>query len=108
MIGPGQPPEWHGEAIQIMRIRVYATLRDLLGTDEITLDLDGKATAREVLRRLTAQYPALSEKLWDADGNPTGFVRVLLNGRLLEYLDGLDTPVEDRDEMGLFPPVGGG
>lgn len=91
-----------------MRIRVYATLRDLIGAREITLDLDGETPIRQVLQRLTEAYPALGEKFWDAQGNPTGFVRVLVNGRLLEYLDGMDTLVKDTDEISLFPPVGGG
>jgi molybdopterin converting factor small subunit len=35
-------------------------------------------------------------------------VKVLLNGRSVEYLSGMETPVADDDVIALFPPVGGG
>jgi molybdopterin synthase sulfur carrier subunit len=61
-----------------------------------------------VLQRLAADYPALAGKLWDSAGSWTGFVTVLLNGRSVEYLQGLDTAVANDDSLALFPPVGGG
>jgi molybdopterin synthase sulfur carrier subunit len=91
-----------------MRIRAYATLRDLLGTSAIILSLPGRVDIRYVLDRLVEAYPSLGGKLWDADGKWTGFVTVLLNGRSVEWLQGLDTSVADDDALSLFPPVGGG
>jgi molybdopterin synthase sulfur carrier subunit len=91
-----------------MRIRTYATLRDLLGTSAITLSLPGRVEVRYVLDRLVEAYPSLGGKLWDVDGNWTGFVTVLLNGRSVEWLQGLNTWVADEDTLSLFPPVGGG
>jgi molybdopterin synthase sulfur carrier subunit len=91
-----------------MRIRTYATLRDLLGVSAITLPLAGPTDVRDVLDRLAADYPPLAGKLWDETGNWSGFVTVLLNGRSVEYLQGLATPVHDSDNLSLFPPVGGG
>ena len=38
----------------------------------------------------------------------TGFVQVFINGRAIQYLNGLETPVSDSDIISLFPPVGGG
>jgi molybdopterin synthase sulfur carrier subunit len=95
-----------------MRMRVYASLRDLLGTSSIDMPLEtpqgGVSTVGQVLERLTARYPALAEKLWDADHDLAGYVMVLLNGRSVEFLQGVDTPIADDDVIALFPPVGGG
>lgn len=91
-----------------MRIRTYATLRDLLGVSAIDLALPGPVDVRYVLDQLVEAYPALAGKLWDAAGNWSGFVTVLLNGRSVEYLQGLETAVRDDDNISLFPPVGGG
>jgi len=74
----------------------------------IDLALPGPADIRHVLDRLVEDYPALAGKLWDAAGNWSGFVTVLRNGRSVEYLQGLETPVQDDDNISLFPPVGGG
>ncbi len=63
---------------------------------------------RDVLHRLVACYPELYQKLWDVEGKQTGYVQILLNGRPIQYLQGLDTPVQPTDNLRLFPPVGGG
>ena len=91
-----------------MQIRTFATLRDLLGTSHIALTLERPTTVGQVLQRLAADYPMLEGKLWDAEHHLTGYVAVLLNGRSIEFLSGLDTPVGDDDALSLFPPVGGG
>ena len=36
------------------------------------------------------------------------FVNVYLNGQDVRYLDGLDTPVAERDEIRLLPAIAGG
>ena len=95
-----------------MRIRAYATLRDLLGGGKLDMPLDetfgAPATVGQVLQRLVEAHPALVPKLWASDGHLTGYVTVLLNGRSVEYLQGMATTVTDDDTLSLFPPVGGG
>ena len=91
-----------------MRIRTYATLRDLMGVSAVDLPLAERTTIGHVLHRLVESYPPLGHKLWNAEGQLAGFVTVLLNGRSVEYLQGLTTLVEDADSVSLFPPVGGG
>lgn len=91
-----------------MRVRAYATLRDLLGKREIDLPLSEPTDVGHVLRTLVADCPPFGKKLWDGKGRPTGYVKVLLNGRSIEYLSGMETPVADDDVIALFPPVGGG
>jgi molybdopterin synthase sulfur carrier subunit len=95
-----------------MRIRAYATLRDLLGASKFDMPLDAAfaapVTVGQVLQRLVEAHPALAAKLWADDGHLTGYITVLLNGRSVEYLHGMETPLADDDTLSLFPPVGGG
>jgi len=91
-----------------MRIKAYATLRDLLGGSVMEVPLAGPSDVEHVLRRLVANCPPFGKKLWDDDGSPTGYVTILLNGRSVEYLAGMATPVTEGDTIALFPPVGGG
>ena len=95
-----------------MRIRAYATLRDLLGSGKFDMPLDATpgapATVGQVMDRLVEAHPALSAKLWADDGHLTGYITILLNGRSIEYLQGMATTVTDEDTLSLFPPVGGG
>jgi sulfur-carrier protein len=91
-----------------MLIKVYATLRELVGQNRVNVPVVGTTTVGAVLETLVDGHPALEKKLWGADGKLTGFVTVMLNGRSIEYLQGLATPVTDSDSIALFPPVGGG
>jgi molybdopterin synthase sulfur carrier subunit len=91
-----------------MKIRAYATLREVFGWGQLDLTADGASTVGAVLRHLVEQHPALGAMLWDADGRLTGFVTVLVNGRSIEYLAGLDTPLDREDTVALIPPVSGG
>jgi molybdopterin synthase sulfur carrier subunit len=91
-----------------MQVRVYATLRDLLGASTIDLDINLPTDVEQVLRQAVAAYPQLADKLWDADHSLSGFIQVLVNGRSIQFLAGLATPVTDGDRVDLFPPVGGG
>ncbi len=91
-----------------MNVRLFATLRDLLGTKSIEISVERPTAVRQVLEMIVESHPALGPKLWDAEGRLTGYLTVLLNGRSIEYLSGLDTSVDDTDNISLFPPVGGG
>jgi len=91
-----------------MRVKVYATLRDLVGASSVEVSAQPGEPVKVILERLVAQSPALREKLWQPDGTLTGWVTVFLNGRDIRYLQGLDTPFSPGDELDLFPPVGGG
>jgi len=79
-----------------------------MGTSSIQLEVPGPSTVGQVLHRLSDEYPALGEKLWNSEGSLSGYVKVFLHGRAVQFLDGLDTPVTDGDTLSLFPPVGGG
>lgn len=91
-----------------MLIKSYATLRDLLGWRSLEYPLAAGATIGDVLHTLARAYPDISAKLWDSEGQLTDYVTVLLNGRSVKYLRGLETPVAESDTISLFPPVGGG
>jgi molybdopterin synthase sulfur carrier subunit len=91
-----------------MRIKAYATLRDLLGASVMEVPLTEPTDVEYVLRHLVADCPAFGKKLWHDDGRTTGYVTILLNGRSVEYLAGMATPVTEGDTIALFPPVGGG
>ena len=76
------------------------------GVDRQELDIPA-ATASELLTELGRRFPALQPILTEQRaGRP--YVKVLVNGRLIDQLQGLDTPLEPGDTVGVFPPVAGG
>jgi molybdopterin synthase sulfur carrier subunit len=91
-----------------MRVKIFATLRPLVGAKEVEVGVETGDTVRNVLEKLTAEYPALRERVLDDDGNLQSFIHVLVNGRNMKFLDGLNSTIQEGDKLALFPPVGGG
>ena len=64
-------------------------------------------TVRAVLQSLCADNAALSSAIFDG-AHLRAHLRVLVNGRDIELAQGLDTRVESRDQIAIFPPIAGG
>jgi MoaE-MoaD fusion protein len=79
-----------------VRVRLFATQRELAGTREVGLDLDGDATVADAWDALVARFPAL------APGRD--YVRFARNGA---YADEA-TSLSEGDEVAMIPPVSGG
>ncbi len=61
---------------------------------------------REVLNQLERQYPTLSERLFDRQGQVKSHLLVFLNNDDIRYLNGLDTPLCEGDMVVLLPALG--
>jgi molybdopterin synthase sulfur carrier subunit len=93
---------------ETMKVRLFATLRSYAGRKEVDIPVAGGDTVRQVLEELAALCPALGERMLDEEGNIKSSVNVLVNGRSVKFLGGLNCPVRDSDRFALFPSVGGG
>lgn len=92
-----------------MKVRVFGTLRSVVGDHkEIEVRVDGRSTALKVLDQLIAAHPGLAEKVFTESGKLRGGVNIFVNGRSIRFLDGLNTLLQEGDELALFPPLGGG
>ncbi len=91
-----------------VRVKTLGALYTLLGRMEHLVELEGNATVRDVISKLVEQYPKLGEEILDESGELREDHRVLLNGRDITHLKGLDTKVVDGDNLAIIPPVGGG
>ena len=91
-----------------MRVRIFGTLREVVAAKELEVPVVAGDTVRAMLAQLTAERPRLEEKIWDDDRELRSSVHVLVNGRSIRYLDGLDSILQEDDQLALFPAVGGG
>lgn len=83
-------------------------LRRQLGLEEITLS-SGPCSVRELVKLAERERGiSLLPALVDERGDLYLSVMILLNGRNIRLLDGLDTLVGPDDTLMLFPPSGGG
>ena len=81
----------------MLKIILFASLRDLVGRSEVELELtDDGTTVREVFNRLKVQFPELKR-----------YEPILLIAVNQEYA-GWEQSVTAGDEIAFFPPVSGG
>ncbi len=90
------------------RLKLFSTLRDIVGRKDLTIPFERPQTVRELLQSIGGVHPALCREIMGEDGELTGLVHILVDGRNIMWLQGLDTPVDDDDEIVLVPPSAGG
>jgi len=87
-----------------VEVVIYFTLREKLGWPSKRLRLSGE---RAMLREVLEAIPELLELLIrDGELNPD--YRILIDGRNVVFLGGLDAEVRDGSRVVVFPPAGGG
>jgi molybdopterin synthase sulfur carrier subunit len=61
-----------------------------------------------IVESLNREYPGIKERLCDENGALRHFVNIYINGEDVRYVDGINTPVKDGDEVSIVPAVAGG
>jgi sulfur-carrier protein len=87
-------------------VKIPQQLRSVTAGDA-EADVDDASTVGEVLDGLYERYDGLRERIAE-DGGLRRFVNVYVEGEDIRFLDGLDTEVEDGDEVTILPAVAGG
>ena len=77
-------------------VRLFARLRDLAGTGELTREVPDSATVQTLWRLLTAEMPSLAQ-----------YERTMSVAVNAEYAR-MTAVVHDGDEVAFMPPVSGG
>jgi len=65
-------------------------------------------TVQVALEALIQSYPALQKHLFDARGRLRSFVNIYLGDEDIRQMDGLNTLLEEGDELTLVPSIAGG
>jgi molybdopterin synthase sulfur carrier subunit len=87
-------------------VRIPTPLRKITnGLEEVAAT---GATIGELLADLEKQFPGLKERICDDKGQLRRFVNVFANDEDIRFLQNLDTPVKDKDEISIVPAIAGG
>jgi molybdopterin synthase sulfur carrier subunit len=91
-----------------MQVRVFGSLRPFFGTKAVEVEVAPGAPVQCLLDRMMADHPGLEDRFLDERGELRGSINVLVNGRHIAFLEGLNTTLQEEDRVALFPAVGGG
>lgn len=87
-------------------VRIPTPLRKLTeGKEEVTAP---GATIAEVIAALEQSYPGIKARICDEKGDVRRFVNIFANEEDIRFLQNLDTPVSDKDEISIVPAIAGG
>ena len=90
-----------------MKVKFFATYRPITGCSE--LDVPLCPDVHSLLGSLKARYPGFAEELLDESGlDLHPFTIILVNGRHIQHLEGVDTKLDNDDVVAVIPLVAGG
>jgi molybdopterin converting factor subunit 1 len=77
-------------------VRLFARLKDLVGSAELARQVDPASDVRAVWSDLVREFPALAP------------YTASISGAVNAEYAGMDAPVAEGDEVAFLPPVSGG
>jgi molybdopterin synthase sulfur carrier subunit len=87
-------------------VRIPTPLRKLTqGKEEVAA---AGATVRDLVADLEKQFPGIKERICDAEGAVRRFVNIFVRDEDIRFLQNLDTPIKDSDEVSIVPAIAGG
>lgn len=86
-------------------VRIPAPLRPVAGGAS-SVDCD-PGTVRELIDQLEAQHEGFRDRIME-DGALRRFVNVFVQGQDVRFADGIETVVDDGQEVTILPAVAGG
>ena len=90
-------------------VKFVGALRHFSDVGELALDCKGYSSVGEVVNELVKEVPDIKRNLIDQQlEDPRPNALILVNGREIGVLNGLETKLKDGDEVVLVPVVHGG
>lgn len=90
-------------------VRLIGSLRASTGKSTFKLKLEKAVSLRKIMTKIVEKEPKLKRVLIDPElDDPRTNTLMLVNGREISVLQGLDTKLRDGDELILIPVVHGG
>jgi sulfur-carrier protein len=94
----------------VITLRSILRLKEVLGGSDLSLSFPEGTTVSELLDYMRDRWgKQLSAHLFDPEsGQLYPYVRIMVNGQTIQYLDGFSTILKDDDDVLFLPLVGGG
>ncbi len=93
----------------VLTVKFIGALRHISGKTHLAIDFEKEMSLKELLAKIGQASPRLEKSFGDQQaGDSTSNALILVNGREISVLDGLETKLRDGDEIVFVPVVHGG
>lgn len=89
-----------------VKVIIPTALRQYTGGERAVTVQGG--TVAEVLQQLSVEHQEFGKQIFDDAGKLRSFVNIYRNDDDVRYLEGLNTPLSERDELSIIPAIAGG
>ena len=89
---------------------IPSPLRNLTnGERKVNIEFgDEGSSVENIIVALNNLYPGILSKILDDDNQLHRYVNIFIDGEDIRYLDGINTQVNENDELSIVPAVAGG
>lgn len=96
----------------MIKVNIYSILgiKEIIGQREVEIELPENSRLSDLITNMVEKWGNdIASRLLEPGGNNIlSYIRLMVNGKDIAFLDGLDTVLCDGDEVIIFPPVSGG
>jgi MoaD family protein len=93
----------------VITVKFLGSFRNFSKKDKITLEINGHIVLKEIFKELVRKLPKLEKVLIDPElDDPRPNALILVNGKEISVLKGLETILKEGDEILLIPVIHGG
>ncbi|MEM2117494.1 MAG: MoaD/ThiS family protein [Candidatus Bathyarchaeia archaeon] len=90
-------------------VRFVGAFRSVSGKSKITIKLEEETPLRKIINKIVEKMPKLKKVLIDPElEDPRPNTLILVNGKEISILNGLQTLLKDGDEVVFIPVIHGG
>jgi molybdopterin synthase sulfur carrier subunit len=89
-----------------VKVRIPTPLRTLTNGVDIA-EISG-ANVGEILAALSTKFDGMDKRLFKQPGELNRFVNIYVNDEDIRFLDNLNTPIKDGDDVSIVPAIAGG
>ena len=93
----------------VLTVKFIGALRHVSGKTQLTMDYARGMSLRDLLAKISCQAPNLEKSFSDLQSvDSASNALILVNGREISVLNGLETKLSDGDEIVFVPVIHGG
>jgi sulfur-carrier protein len=93
-----------------VKVHTILDIKKIIGKGEVEIPLKQGSTVQTLLETLLERWgKALADAVFEPESTRLfPYIRLMVNGRDIAFLNGLETVLREQDEILLLPPVSGG
>jgi len=91
-----------------LTLKFIGALRQISGKTQLTVNFQEGMSLKDLVAKISQEMPQLEKTLGDQLSNSRSNALILINGREISVLNGLETELYDGDEVVFIPVVHGG